>query len=48
MRNDLKIANSILDLIGDIPLVARQMCLDREQTEDGVWWSRQFANPDHM
>jgi cysteine synthase len=33
---------------GRVELVGRQICRDREQAEDDVWWSRQFSNPEHV
>ncbi len=32
---------------GRIELTGRQICLDRERESEGVWWARQFSNPDN-
>jgi cysteine synthase A len=32
---------------GRIELTGRQVCLDLEREQPGVWWARQFSNPDN-
>lgn len=32
---------------GNIEVLPRQRCLDMERANEGVWWARQFINPDN-
>ena len=33
---------------GHVELLPRQVCLELEQENEGVWWARQFSNPNNV